>query len=722
MKSNRICEIEKRTTINNPYRTKAHFVKDYHYAGLHLYNECELWEKLARSLAYAIVNQDIFVDEADTIGGRVFQSTEKDLSGYELDEDFLYREKSDNAFLKEYPEGDELEAYQLIGGCPAEGHISWFFNLILEHGVEGFRKMYEDALASAKDDEAKQFYQGVIILLDAMLEFNDKYIEHYEKIGRHDVAERMRKVPRKPAETFREAVQAFYMQHIVVMLENPRGGNSPGRLDYYLWPYLERDIENGVCTLEEAREIIDELFLRFEERLYPRDGWVEVVIVGGTKPDGTSAVNPLTYIMVESIMKFKITHPSVYVRIPENPPEELINLCARYMMSGNNRAQILNDKSIIGAITKQGISFQDATFYVCGGCMEVHMQGMTSDHLYVGWQNIPKMLELMITGGECLLTGDRVNSFKATKGLCGYSDFESFYADFIKEAKRISDIFMRRVDINSSFLQKYRPGYLISSMLDNCLERGRNMHAGGVKYHEYGATQLGLPDVTDALFAIKKAVFDDKICSADELIAALKADYKGYEELQKQLRQITKYGVDNDEADDLAARVMGDFADMYLTYRTRWGATAKPVILTFVYAPDAATVLGATADGFNSHKIVAQAITPHSHSMTEGITSAINSCTKMPYEKFSGGASSMWDFDSAWANEELIGAVLKSFIEKNGQIFQGNTTSLADLIKAKENPEAYQNLIVRVGGYSARFTSLTDELQDEVITRMRHSK
>ena len=719
MKSNRICEIEKHTIENNPYRRKAHFVKDYHYAGLHLYNECELWEKLARSMAYAIVNQDIFVDELDTIGGRVFQGTENDVSEYELCEDLLYREKSDKAFWNEHPDGKELEEYQLVNGC-SEGHITWYFNLILENGVEGFRKIYENALDTAKDEEARQFYKGVIILLDAMLEFNDKYIEYYEKIGNYELAERMKKVPRKPCETFREAVQAFYMQHIVVMLENPRGGNGPGRLDYYLWPYLEKDLERGICTLEEAREIIDELFLRFEERLYPRDGWVEAVMVGGTNPDGTPSVNPLTYIMIESMMDLNITHPSVYVRVPENPPEELIKMCSKYMMSGNNRAQMLNDKAVIEALTKNGIEYKDATNYACGGCMEVHMQGMSSDHLFVGWHNIPKMLELVITGGECLLSGKRVEAFRATKGLCAYDDFESFYADFIKESNRICDVYMHRIDINSEHLQKYRPSYLVSSMLDNCLEKGRNMHAGGIKYHEYGATQLGLPDTADALFAIKKAVFDDKICTAKELVDAMKADYKGYEELQKQLRSIPKYGVDNDEADAMAFRVMSDFSDMYLNYKARWNGRAKPVILTFRYAPDAAKVLGATADGFNSHKIVAQAITPHSHSMTEGITSAINSCTKMPYDKFSGGASSMWDFDSAWANEELISAVLKTFLDKNGQIFQGNTTSLADLINAKENPDAYANLIVRVGGYSARFTSLTDELQDEIITRMRH--
>lgn len=718
MKSQRIKEIEKYIGKNNKYRTPSHFRKDYHYAALNIYHECELWEKAARSMAYAMVNQDIFVDEDDTIGGRVFQCVE--LRDYDTDPDLLYKDNAHDAFLKEYPDGDELLDNQLVGNC-AEGHITWFFDRILRLGITGFKKQYEEALKTARDKEAEEFYKGVLIMLDAVQEFNDKYIDAYEKLGNHELSERMKKVPRYPAENFREAVQSFYMQHIAVMLENPNGGNGPGRLDYYLWPYLEKDIKAGICTLKDAREIIDELFLRFEERLYPEDCWVEALTIGGTHPNGASAVNPLTYIMIESIMDLNITHPSVYVRLPENPPEDLVRLCSKYMMSGNNRAQILNDPSIISALVERGTPYRDAVEYTCGGCMEVLIQGMTSDFLYAGWQNVPKMLELMITGGECLLTGTKINSFKAQKGLEQYNDFESFYNDFIREATRLSHIYMRRNDIHSELSQKARPAYLISSMLDDCLERGRNMHAGGVKYHDYGASHIGMPDASDALYAIKKAVFDDKICTASELVSALKADFKGFEKLQAKLKAIPKYGVDNDDVDALTARLMRDFSNMYLSYRTRWGGKGKPVVLTFVFAPCAAAIMGATADGYNSHKLVAHAITPNSKAMTEGITSAINSCSKMPFETFAGGASSMWDFDSNWANEELISSILKTFIAKNCQIFQGNTTSLDELIKAQKNPDDYKHLIVRVGGYSARFVTLGKELQDEIISRIRHA-
>lgn len=578
MKTDRIIELEKKCADRGRNQPSSHFVKDYHSAALTKFSHCEQWEKAARAMAYAIGNQAVFAYPEDRIGGRVYHSNAEPVNF--TDPDLDGDTDAQKAFVAECPEAPELQANQLIGGN-AKGHITWRFDRILSLGVTGMKAQFADALAQAKDQEAEEFYSGVLILLDALQNFNDKHIEAYKKIGNFELAERMEKVPRYPAETFREAVQAFFMQHIVVMRENPYGGNGPGRLDYYLWPYLEKDLKAGICTLAEAKEIIDELFLRIDERIYKSDGWVEAIVVGGTRPDGSSAVNPLTYIMVESVMDLNITHPSVYVRLPKNPPEELINLCARYMMAGGNRAQILNDPSILNALMKRGIPFCDAVEYACGGCMEVSAQGMNSDYLYVGWQNTAKMLELMITGGECLKTGKKISSFYADKGLVNYVDFESFYRDFVSCGKRLTEIFMRKQDIYSQYTQKARQSYLISSMIDDCLERGRNMHAGGARYHDYGATHLALPNVADGLYAIKEAVFEKKICTAEELVAALKADFKGYEQLQAQLKAIPKYGMDNNDVDELTTRLISDFSDMYLGYSTRWGGKGKPVILTF---------------------------------------------------------------------------------------------------------------------------------------------
>lgn len=717
MITKRIKTLQQVASLRGKAGQKTHFFKDYHTAGLTTYQNYPLWEKTARAMAYAIENQDVWAYEDDKIGGRTYYS--QDESDYKVCSDLDYVTESFDIFKSKYPNADEMYQNQLIFPMTL-GHIAWRYDYILSKGILGFRQEYLSALEKAETQEAKEFYSGVLIMLDAMLAFNDKHIKVYEKIGNIRLANLMRKVPLNPCETFEEAIQAYFMQHIVVMSENPYGGNSPGRLDYFLWPYLKRDLEKGIITLEQAKELIDELFLRIDERIYNIDTWSETIVVGGTNPDGSSAVNPLTYIMIESIMDLNITHPSLYIRVPKDATEELLDISSKYMLSGNNRAQILNDTAIINSLVENAIDYADAVHYFCGGCMEIGVQGKNSDLLYVGWHNVPKMLELMITGGECLRKGTRVNSFNATKGLSSYDNFEDFYKDFILEATRLTNIYMQEQDIFSEVLQRKRPSYLMSSMIDDCLAKGKGMHSGGARYHEYGATPLGLPNVADGLFAIKKAVFEDKLCTANELIEALKADFKGFEQLQFKLKNIAKYGMDNLEADQMMNRVSNDFANIYLNYKTRFNGKAKPIILTFIYSPHAASILGATADGRNSNGLVAHGVTPQSSSMKKGITAAINSCEKLPFNKFCGGASTMWDFDCEWVNQEIIKAILKTFIQKGGQIFQGNTTSVQDLIKAKQNPENYEHLIVRVGGYSARFTRLSQELQNEIIGRYRH--
>ena len=717
MISERIKRLETACAKRGLENAPAHFIKDYHYAGVMLYAELPLWEKIARSMAYAVVNQDVLVYEDDGLGGRAYHMCEAPI--VERCPDLDYNSEPQRIFAEECPDVKDID-YNNFMSVATLGHISWNYERILRLGTEGMKAECERALLEAKDEAAEQFYKGVIIMLDALQEFNDKHVAAYEELGYHELAERMKRVPRYPCESFADAVQAYFMQHIVVMAENPYGGNSPGRLDYYLWPYLERDLATGRCTREEAKELIDELFLRIDERLRRNDTWGETIVVGGTAPDGGSAVNPLSYILIESMMDLNITHPFVYIRLPESSPKELLSFCTEYMLKGNNRAQILNDKAIIGALVAKGIPYSDAVNYACGGCMEIGIQGKHSDYLYCGMQNIPKMLELMVTGGYCLRQSKQYDWFGHKGSLAAYSDFESFYSDFIDEVGRYVRLVVRRTDIYSEYAEKHRPAYLISSMIDDCIARGRNMNAGGATYHDYGYAPVGLPNVADGLYAIKVAVFDKRICTADELIEAMKNNYEGYERLQAQLRAIPKYGMDDDGADAMAGRLMKDVADLYYACKTRCGGTAKPVIFTFRYSAWISQKIGATPDGRKLGGSVAHGLTPYSASMTEGITAAINSCTKMPHEHFFGGASSMWDLDADWADASTVEALLGTFIERGGQIFQGNTTSLDELIEAQKRPEEYKHLFVRVGGYSARFVNLEPVHQNEVINRIRH--
>ena len=248
------------------------------------------------------------------------------------------------------------------------------------------------------------------------------------------------------------------------------------------------------------------------------------------------------------------------------------------------------------------------------------------------------------------------------------------------------------------------------------------MHDGGARYHDYGFSMIGIPNTADCLYAIRRAVFEDGFCTAAELTEALKADFAGYEILRQKLLALPKFGQDHPDADAMAARLVNDLGDICHHWRNRFGGNGKLVILSFVWAPEAGRILGATPDGRHAGLPVAHAVTPQSMAMTEGITAAIRSCTTLPFEQFSGGASTMWDLDPSWASPNVVEALVRAFFAGGGHIFQGNMTDVETLKKAQENPEEYPNLLVRVGGYSARFTRLNPALQNDIMNRMRHTR
>lgn len=708
-------ERSRKVAIAPPRNTFSH---DLHASALSIYKDLPTWEKQARAMAYAIVNQPVYIETYDKIIGRVYYFNEIPVEEYDTDFDFNQQPRVNAE--KNDPEYAEL-CHNQLATWGAPGHIAWDWNAILKRGTEGLRERCNvGLLRHSGDEEAEHFYKGVLILLEALEAWNDKHVEKLTEMGMTEEAEICKRVPRYPARSFREALQSFFMQFIIVMKENPYGGNSPGRLDYYLWPFLEADLKKGIITMEEAEELCEEMFIRIDERLYRRDTWVESVVLGGCYPNGTSAVNPLTYAMIRAYMKYDITHPHIYCRVPINPPKEYVDIITEYVINGKNRAQIIGDESVINALIKNGVSETDAADYYCGGCMEVGVQGRTSDFLFTGYQNIAKMLELSMTGGYCLTAKKNLDYFKSTP-ITEFDNFESFYASFISDVEKMLIRNLEYQDMLSAHVEKKRPAYLISSMVDDCLTRGRNMHGGGARYHDYGSALVAVPNAADALTAIKIAIYDEKICTATEMLDALKANFEGYEDLHAKLIALPKYGQENAEADAMAARLCVDLNRIYTSYVNRFGGNGKLVLLTFIWAPAAGSILGATPDGRKAGVPIAHSMTPQSMAMTKGITAAINSCTSLPFELFNGGASTMWDLDTSLAKPEIVSSLIMTFFEQGGQIFQGNMTDVEELKRAMETPDQYRHLIVRVGGYSSRFVTLHRSLQEEIINRMRHS-
>lgn len=351
--------------------------------------------------------------------------------------------------------------------------------------------------------------------------------------------------------------------------------------------------------------------------------------------------------------------------------------------------------------------------------MEISPQGMNCDLNFSRTHNVAKVLELVLNGGVDLLSGKK--RILHDRDLTNYTGFEDLYSAFEAELAREYDVMVKALDIASECYAEYRPCYLLSSLMNDCLERGLEQQAGGARYHDYGFAPLAITSAADSLNGIKRAVFDQKFVSAEEMLKALRANFEGYEVLRARLRKLPMFGLEDPQADAMTQRVLRSVCTLATARRTRFGGRLKPMVFNFVWTPGTSAELGARGDGSAAGDTIGHGMTPVSRAMKEGITTAINSSVSLPYECVTGGATTMWDMDNQWINHERMKAILTTFLVKGGMIFQGNTTSIEELEEAIRNPDKYPNLIVRVGGFSARFVTLSADLQREIINRRRHS-
>ncbi|MBI2193391.1 MAG: hypothetical protein HYU36_15560 [Planctomycetes bacterium] len=700
----------------------GHFKKAF----FEIYAEKPYEERYARSLAYALENEPVYLFPDEHLVGMLYQTPTEKGPRDEI-HDRLWQSYSPGAHIRARQE-QEIEPYLRVGGAP--GHVGWRWDWILEQGIEGHVNRIRRLLAGASDERARALYHGAVILWESVLKWNDLHRDELARSLRDargpDRARIERlialcsRVPRYPARTFHEALQSFHFQHLALMFENPFGGNGPGRLDTFLWPHLKRDLDRGGISLEQARDLIDELFIRFHERLFNADGWVEAVMVGGVHPDGSDAVNPLSYIVVHSIKTLDQTHPSIYVRLSRKSPESFTDLSVRYLLEGGNRAQIYSDEACLEALVRGGIPIEDAAQYMAGGCMEISVQGMNCDLNFACITNVAKTLELVLHGGVDLLTSQR--RIVHERDLTAYRDFEELYAAFEGEMAREYDVLARALDIASESYARYRPCCLLSSLMADCLARGREQQDGGARYHDYGFAPLGITSAADSLHAIEKAVYREGFVSASDLLDALRSNFQGCESLRARLGRLPKFGMEHPDADAMCNRVLRSVCTLAARTRTRFGGRLKPMVFNFVWTPSASRELGARADGSLAGDLIGHGLTPRSCAMTKGITAAMNSTLSLDFEVVSGGATTMWDMDDQWIDFSLMKALLRTYLDRGGMIFQGNTTSVKELEDALEHPENYPNLIVRVGGFSARFITLSRELQQEIVTRRRHAR
>ena len=623
----------------------------------------------------------------------------------------------------------------------AQGHINPNVAEWLEYGPAGYRKMAEEKLETATKESQKQFYQSVMIVMKGvqhfMMRYHDLLMKEAEnqpaevKASMEKVAEICKNISIRPAESFHEAVQSTWFLFVVLQMESNASSFSPGRLDRHLISYYERSIADGSMTKQDALEIIECMWLKFNEIVYMRNsGGAKYfagfpigfnVAIGGQDENGKDYSNELSFLFLEAQKHIGLPQPNLSVRLHEETGEELLKEAVRTVALGSGMPQFFNDKAVIPAIEELGIEEKDALDYAIVGCVELTTQGNN-----LGWSdsamfNLNKALEVTLTGGICLLTGEQIAPNYGS--LPEYETFE----DVENALKKQIDYFMDKMLLACEEVEKAHidllPSPFLSATIDNCMEKGVDVTAGGAKYNLSGIQMIQVANLADSLASLKQLVFDEKRFSKEEVLDALKNNFEGYEFMRTvMVNKVPKYGNDNEFVDAMGAKWANYFKDRLRIFTNYRGGPYHTGMYTVSAHVPMGQKVGASLDGRRAMEPLADGgMSPVYGRDIKGPTAVLKSVSKLDKTCTTNGGLLNMKFLPEFFTTEIgvqkFANFLRTFVDLEIPHIQFNVVRKEDLIAAKKNPEQYRSLTVRVAGYTAYFTELAGDLQDEIIAR-----
>jgi formate C-acetyltransferase len=622
----------------------------------------------------------------------------------------------------------------------AQGHILPDVAGWLRHGVKGLR---DKVNAARRRVEVPQvFYEAALIALQAAQEYMSRYADLAHQLAaqeedgtRREELERIVSacdwVSENAPRDFWEALQSAWFLFVLLQIESNASSFSPGRFDQYMLPFLERDLVSGRLTLPEAQSLLEHLWLKFNEIVLLRSSASARyfagfpigfnVVVGGQLPDGRDATNLVSYMCLRAQADLGLTQPNLSIRIHENSPQSFLMACTSVIRKGSGMPQVFNDRAIIPGQIHRGISPKDAANYAVVGCVELSTPGKA-----LGWSdaamfNMARLLEITLYGGRDPQSGQQIGlQTPALNEMCGYEDLEAAYD---RQLDHFVGLMVRGCNVIDRIHAQVLPSPFLSLVVDDCIERGIDVTAGGARYNFSGVQGVQVANVADSLVAVRHAVFDEKWLTASELLTALRADYEGYETLRQRLiNRVPKYGNDDDRVDSLAARWADRYSELVAKHQNVRGGTYQPGFYTVsAHIPMGANV-GATPDGRRAGEPLADGgLSPSAGRDRRGPTSVLRSVSKIDLELASNGTLLNMKFLPAFFDDEhALGRfvhLLRSFCELGVPHVQFNVVSTKMLRQAQSHPEQYRHLVVRVAGYSAYFVELDGALQDEIIRR-----
>ena len=578
---------------------------------------------------------------------------------------------------------------------------------------------------------------AVILFAERHAELADRTAESEEneerKLELEKIAAACRQVPAGPPRDFQEALQYYWFCHLAVITElNGWDAFNPGHLDQHLLPFYERGLAAGTLTPEGAKELLEAFFIKFNNHPAPPKVGVTAaesgtytdfanINIGGLLRDGSDGSNEISHMLLEIIDEMHLLQPSSNLQLSRKTPDILLEHALRVIRKGYGFPSIFNADAVVEEQIRQGKTLEDARAGGCSGCVEVGAFGKEA-YILTGYFNLPKVLELALHNGLDPRTDRQLGP--RTGELTDLDSFDKLFDAFHRQLRHFIDLKIRGNQIIERIYAREMPAPFLSVLIDDCIANGRDYNAGGARYNNTFIQAVGIGTITDSLSAIKEAVFETGQVGLEELVAILERDFTDSEPLrQRFLHRTHKYGNDDDYADDLMKKVFKVALEAIDGRPTAKGGTYRLEMLPTTCHVYFGTVLGATPDGRRAGQPVSEGISPVQGSDRQGPTAVLKSAGKMDHVKTGGTLLNMKFNPSLVAGDagiEHLAQLVRGYFKMDGHHVQFNIVSADTLRHAQDDPNGHRDLIVRVAGYSDYFCDLSDELQEEIITRTEH--
>jgi formate C-acetyltransferase len=638
------------------------------------------------------------------------------------------------SFYPKYLTDEEAEAAVKEG--TSEGaytsHVPFGFAKVLKKGISGIKKQVAKRVEDVESETQIEFLQAVIICMDALSDFIKKHSAEAIRIADSTsdlerraelirISEICSRISTGPPKSFYGAVQLFWFYTIVMAAES-QSCIPIGRLDYDLWPFLRADLDSGVISFDAAQTLVESLWIKLNFETDITADTCRNVTLSGTNSDGVDSTNELTYMFMDASKKLRLADPKLNIRFHEDSPKRLWKKAVELVKAGLGGFPVFYcDETIIEGLRKMDVPLEDARLYSCDGCQEIIIPGKGDFYPVHTAVNLLECVQRTL-GVEPMLVNVGGPDIEIPETI-KHQTFEEFMAQFNENLDILINSSIWEGNRRDAALAKYSPVPFLSSTLEGCIENAKDKTWGGCTYNWTGCNGNAFVSAVNSLAAIKKMVYDEKLVSLSELRYQLKEDWSNERLRQYALNRVPKWGNDDDYVDTIAIKVAEHFMQEVKKHSNPRGGPYYPGIFTFFHVSKGIRT-SASPDGRHAGDTISPHVTPQAGTDKSGPTSAVDSALKVMNLKLPEGTV----LDLRFHPTVLMGDdglqklvfFIKAFMSRGGSIIQFNVIDSKTLLKAQAKPEQYQTLIVRVWGFSAYFTTLIKEYQDEIIARIEH--